>query len=715
MQTITQKSEKVENSPSLFDYSIHDNDIIVNFSTSLCGIDTLEALAREGAEFVQLGAGKSPIKEEWNKLDKGESCAAVTRYLTSFSERHVGLTLGTRFVVFDLDYNFQTQIKKLGNSANTWVSFRPEAPTKGALIYRIADKCPLKQSWKSEGAKGLEVELHGITEGGKYTQKAVAGGTYHLDLQHNLKAVTFDELETIWAVLTGTRFKESEAQRPHSKFGVEFEENHAPIPRKPIHDREVPKRELFARGRSVIDRLKEAVTPYDVFELKGMANDIEDYDSEQLRLKGNGGLIVGKPEGRKREIWHNFSDGARGNVLHAWAYVQGYDREDYKKIIPEVCAQFNVEYSEPATAIVGGNEVTVNEILTACLEASNSIRFEGRSKEYQRDILRGVLLILRRQDSLAGPVSQRMLSDTVGASRPTVIKWLPKIEEYVYQLEKGMGIGANVWTINENWLETVVKNSLLPNSLPNNTSAARGRLLCLVKEKGVMGDLTDEKGESLPLQPVSSEDMQRDIYQRPSILPKFQRSIAHSKPENGEWIENYSDKANRIHGLSKLAHAQVEDNSEKVLRPITKTGKRLIELLDARGPLNLTECKEALGVKGKNVVGDIRRRMVQDVERLADLLGREDIQPLLVEERRGRKGVYLSLPDDYRERLEKVEEFLVNDGADRRRKIATNKERIESLKRMLTNTVTAHEREKLIKSLDSALEWGRILTEEKGA
>ena len=691
-QTIT-KSE-VETT-SLFDNSITDNDYYVNFSTALCGEDTLRALGDEGADFVKLLSAKKPYKKGWNLPEKGHSAEEITRYLTSFPERYAGLRCGvTAIVVVDIDFDYQTQKERLGDAAHTWESFRPEAPDRGALIYRIDGDVPRTQSFtpKDENGKRLQdsptAESKGLNRNGTAPHKTVVGGTYLLNVEHELKTITPVELNAIWFLLIGQFLREFQIKE-----------------RQESRKKSTPNLECLTSWQVAeadpnlppIQKIKTSVPVLKVFSSFGLADDIQEPDANGWqRLAGHSGLFVNQHTNH----WFCHSEDQGGDVLDAWAWCKGYLPTEHGRIIREMCDAFGIEYQTPNTITIEGHEILVQDALNACLAEVAQLEAYARQAENVRSIIRGVIAILLKQDAIEGPASQRLICDYSGMSRPTFQKWCADTLDFltVDKTDK-----THIWGINGQFLSKVVQNRVLCKDIcPNNTYD---------RYIGMFGQESLHRKNNTHEPILKTSNLQRDIFQRASVPKQFRRSVKHRK--NGEWIEDTSKEA-RLNGLGQLMNAQVEDNTDKLLKPLGKHGLRLIELLDTGGPMAINELTEALSVS-RQTVSSIVKRATTDIEKLAKRLGREDIKPLFVVERIGRGKKYLSLPEDFLDRLAKVEEYLVNDGQDARRKKRHNDERIAYLRQRLENTETDELREDLEARLESALEWGRVLTKEKGA
>lgn len=75
---------------------------------------------------------------------------------------------------------------------------------------------------------------------------------------------------------------------------------------------------IDARGDSLVELVKSAWTTTDVFKHFGMVNRTEREPNGEMRLKGNGGLLVAEDG----ETWYNFSAEEGGGVIEAWAWCR---------------------------------------------------------------------------------------------------------------------------------------------------------------------------------------------------------------------------------------------------------------------------------------------------------------------------------------------------------------------------------------------------------
>ena len=83
-------------------------------------------------------------------------------------------------------------------------------------------------------------------------------------------------------------------------------------------------------GSNLVESVKSAWTSaLDVFRHFGMANDVRADRGGELRLKGNGGLLI---RGDDPTLWYNFSDEVGGDLIDAWGYCRfgsAYDRDKH--------------------------------------------------------------------------------------------------------------------------------------------------------------------------------------------------------------------------------------------------------------------------------------------------------------------------------------------------------------------------------------------------
>ncbi|MCB0094297.1 MAG: hypothetical protein KDE46_01200 [Caldilineaceae bacterium] len=639
--------------------------------TTFTGIDAMRKLARAGGSFVLLTSEKGPIEKEWNSPGHEIPFTRAAAYIAK-PKRSAGLLCGKRFVVFDIDRNYHAQRAALGESGQTWEITRPERPDRGALVYLVDDQAQPSVKWRPDG-KTPYVEFLSHARNGNYSQKVIAGeaGNYQLHTQHPLKTVTPSEIAGIYFILTG-------------------EDIDAPIQRV---ERFEKRSDVDRSETSIIARIKQVCTPYAVFKRFGYNGMGEQKEKPYIRffkhapgMGLNGGLLVGDPDGPKREHWHWFGMETGGDCIDAWQICTG---QPFNDALREMCEIYGIAYREPAKTVVDGQEYLIYDLMNAAYVIAGNIDIGKRSSEYQRDILRGIIKIARQQDSLSPVATQRYLCEMAGIKRRETLKrWrLELFNVYVTIQEKEFEKEKDTYSFTETWLLEIARYAQFIAQNTPQRAAGLGPFGLQTVHISAFGGV---------------QMAQRDIFQRSGPGPKFKRSVSNVKPDEG-FIESGATREARLSGLSELMNALVEDDSDKGLKPLCKHGKRFFELLDTEGMLSICRAADEIGVH-RNTITAIVRRATTDIERFAKVHDIPELRPLLEVRRVGREKC-VSLPDDIKDRMKIVERYLVNDGQFKAAQMRHISQRIKYCNGVLEFAQTEEAREEYTQALAAAHEW----------
>jgi hypothetical protein len=263
-------------------------------------------LAEQGAKFaLPYGHTKHKFEEGWpEKPHTFEEAITHTR-----SDGNVGILTGKHsggMVAIDKDIEFDETVQKLGRFARTAKIKRTNAPDRGKFLYRVRGELPGSASWKLPGDKHPRAEFlstgrHALGPGSEYD-----GGDYVLvNKELGILEVTPEELDHIWFIITGTPLLE---QTKDDK-----------------EEQDKAKSEYIRKVKAHWD------SAYKVFKHFNKFTEEQKERNGQIRLLGNGGLLVGDPNGDNRGQWFCFASDKGGGPLKAWCeckWNKKFDKTD---------------------------------------------------------------------------------------------------------------------------------------------------------------------------------------------------------------------------------------------------------------------------------------------------------------------------------------------------------------------------------------------------
>ena len=267
----------------------------------------LRWLADQGARFT-LPRGRTKGRDEHGNptLQSGwqQTPHAVDEALAHAARGgNVGLLTGKQsagIVALDLDREYENMLAAIGPYANTVKVFRENEPTHGKLLYRVRFEVasrawqPAWEEVKKPWAELLSEGKHAVIppslfEGGRYVLR---------DKELGIAELSEDDLALVWWKVT-----EGRPGLATPEGWQEPEAKPAPAPSSaPDQD----------QAKAIV---LEAWAVLDVFKHHGLAREIAEERGGELRLLGNGGLLV------KGEQWFCFSaDQGGADAISAWAY-----------------------------------------------------------------------------------------------------------------------------------------------------------------------------------------------------------------------------------------------------------------------------------------------------------------------------------------------------------------------------------------------------------
>lgn len=287
--------------------------------------EALRWFAAQGATFVRVGhRAKVPLHEGWQK--RGVSLAVAIAHVAQGG--NIGVLIGAgsgNIVCLDADQDFAL-IQPLFPELTTIV-IRAGVPERGKFFLRVAEPVA-NRSWRPESKTRPALELLG------YHRQALIppsrhpdGSLYEWRSRSALPSVSVPELEGIWDTLTATRLNDALLVAPVSPSVVPPSLSSG-----------------TARNRSIAKLKQQWPTALGVFEALGRSSPLRPAGANNLRLMGQGGLIVGHPASAIRHLWYCFADEIGGDQVDAAGYClfgQGWHRRDkvqFKQVLARLQA-----------------------------------------------------------------------------------------------------------------------------------------------------------------------------------------------------------------------------------------------------------------------------------------------------------------------------------------------------------------------------------------
>ncbi|MCB0097564.1 MAG: hypothetical protein KDE46_17660 [Caldilineaceae bacterium] len=314
---------------------------------------TFDALAKQGVQFVYVARrGKNPIEHNWP--DKPRTVAQAKAHRRTGG--NVGAMAGRKsdgVIWLDLDERFREFLQQFPQLQQTFIVTRTNAPDRGKLAIRVTDTLPTSTNWRVEGESAPRAEL--LSNG---RQAIIAGihetGAPILNNGKPIIEMSYADVSAIWRKWTGQELTHPTAARKPTK------QAHRPTASP-------------QQGETAIDepdslkaRVKASWSAYSVFEHFGQIGDIQEESNGDLRILGNGGLIVGDPAGPEHWRWYNHSGGIGGDQFDAWAYCTGHtvgDSAEFPAILSEMANIAGIEATpQPLTLFMRRIDARTGEI-----------------------------------------------------------------------------------------------------------------------------------------------------------------------------------------------------------------------------------------------------------------------------------------------------------------------------------------------------------------
>lgn len=278
-------------------------------------ISVLHWLAAQGGRFVLLRPrSKRPLVRGWP--DTPASLLEALRHARAGG--NVGLLVGTpseNLVCLDVDQHFSLTCALLPELTRIRI-VRPDAPDRGKVLFRLDDLQEVRnRSWGSPDTAPSTVELLA------HRRLAVippsvhpSGASYVLQRQTEwIPGCSPPLLENMWQILTAETLREYPhsllTQLPHLYFEMI---NSLALTKRTRHALDI------STLRASISRQFPSVLA--VFRYFGRVMKVQRVGRYDLRLLGNGGLVVGDPDSPFAWRWYCFRDSIGGDIFDAVGY-----------------------------------------------------------------------------------------------------------------------------------------------------------------------------------------------------------------------------------------------------------------------------------------------------------------------------------------------------------------------------------------------------------
>lgn len=268
-------------------------------------VKSLQWLAEQGATFaLPFGRSKGEFPKGWQK-----SPHTLTEAIThAQAGGNVGILVGKQsggIVAIDRDVSFPETVAMLGEFAKTAKIVRSNAPERGKLLYRVLGELPPSNMWKADPTdKHPACEFLSDYRHALVPPSIINDGCYNLiDDEYGIQELTVLELDYVWRMITGESIhKDVRAIEEATTRQAAKQEESAT--------------EESQSNREYIAKVKEAWSTPEIF--KHFKKDVNGQvkDKEDLRILGNGGLMV------KGDKWYCYSDQSGGGPLEAWAFCK---------------------------------------------------------------------------------------------------------------------------------------------------------------------------------------------------------------------------------------------------------------------------------------------------------------------------------------------------------------------------------------------------------
>jgi hypothetical protein len=273
----------------------------------------LRWFADQGCTFVLVHPrSKQPLRTGWP--DHPVPVEVALRHVRRGG--NIGILLGApshNVVCLDLDQHFPLVCDLYPELAHVRIT-RPDAPDRGKLLLRL--DAPLipplaTRKWAFSDMASPTVELL-VHRAQAVIPPSIhpAGRAYELHCTApTIPTCSPPLLESVWEVLTADTF--AWYNQPHSIGYPGTPITHLPAQAPQVYvDRAAIRTALY-------DRFPSALA---VFQHFGRAAKLQPVGRDDIRLLGNGGLIVGNPRTPVGWRWYCFSDNVGGDVVDAVGY-----------------------------------------------------------------------------------------------------------------------------------------------------------------------------------------------------------------------------------------------------------------------------------------------------------------------------------------------------------------------------------------------------------
>lgn len=374
-------------------------------------IQQIEFYAKLGFGFVPMGKkSKVPARRGWTQQTWSAKEMARHKY-------NIGVLPGkqsNKIICLDADENFQKLIDIDERLADTLQITRPSAPDRGKLFIRVTDILPRTTNKKHDGETKPYAELISTGKPCLVIGEHACGDTY----TNNGKPIvemSYMEVCNIWKLWTGDD-----------------------LPDNPIVEKPKKKVDPDKKPNVMADTVKANWDAFGAAEYFGITKEIRIERDGQIRMMGNGGLLV-TPD---RELFYSFSGDHGGDCITLWGWQKFGKFELTKAEWWEVCVEMleTVGVEIPASPrSLGFDPDYVKEFIT------NPCNYEkGSNAQYDRSMMVALLSLMIDTKKSTVKLSSRDAGERCGIDHHTASKTLKRL------VKKGW---IEIVTDNGNWIE----------------------------------------------------------------------------------------------------------------------------------------------------------------------------------------------------------------------------------------------------------------------
>lgn len=368
----------------------------------------VDFFASIGCQFVQLN-GKRPIVSGWQHKPLN---ARQAKNLHGNAGVHAGKH-SNGVIWIDLDTKAGEFFGQFPNLRNSLVVWRDNDLSRAKVAIRITDQLPRSTTWRANAdQKAPDVEL--LSTG---RQAAVIGiHDSGVVIKNNGKApleMTFADVSAIWRKWTREELPHPTRTADTTKTATAHQQ------------RAAQRATRQAESNPHAAAIKEHWNCLSVFAHFGLVNEQRTEKDGKIRLLANGGLLVDPVA----DTWRQYSTGAGGDVIAAWAWCKSGQHEvsgaGFMGIVNEMRQAAGL-----APVVHKSSGVDWQGLID---HYSQPEAFErGRRNAYDRSVMCALLAVMKGADSPVVKMSVRQAGEDAGMSYRTAWKTLRRLIEAGY-------------------------------------------------------------------------------------------------------------------------------------------------------------------------------------------------------------------------------------------------------------------------------------------